>query len=69
MSAFDTAKLIAQLLESDLVAAAQLKEHIKPERLLEITGIQAPEAEVLEGNLTKFTNDEIASELSRRLAK
>ena len=39
------AQEMARLLESDLVATAQIKEHITEERLCEILRIEPPESE------------------------
>ena len=42
------AKEVAAILEADLVMAAQLKEHVKPERLIEILALEAPAPEGVE---------------------
>lgn len=58
---------VAEILESDLVVAAQLKEHIRPERLKELLGLEdvvvktpdlgdIPDAELV-GELVKRWND------------
>ena len=61
------AKLVAKMLEADLVMAAQVKEHIKPERLVEILGITAPEVE--EATLSEATEEQLKAELAERFAK
>ncbi len=66
-SVIATAKETAQWLESDLVMTAQIKEHIKPERLIEILGITAPESE--QATLEDATDDELIEELQKRLNK
>ena len=42
---FALAREMARLLESDLVATAQIKEHITEERLCEILRIEPPESD------------------------
>ena len=65
------AKLVALLLENDLVMARLVKEHIKPERLIEILEIPTPEPEALDLSdaLAEFTEDDLKEELANRRAK
>lgn len=54
---------MARLLESDLVATALIREHLKPERLYEILGLEAPAEEATIENDDDF--DELMEVLSR----
>lgn len=60
-------KLVATMLERDLVMAAQVKEHIKPERLIEILGLTAPETEDV--SLFEATEEQLKEELAERIRK
>ncbi len=51
-----TAQRFAADLQTDLIAASQIKEHISPNRLREILDIQ-------------FSNDELLDELEARLTR
>lgn len=45
MNPISASKLLANLLDTDPVAAAQIKEHLKPERILELLDLPAAELE------------------------
>ena len=64
---YPLAQEISRLLESDPIAAAQVKEHIAPERLFELLGIEAPEPEVeVVEHLVDMDNEELMAEAMLR---
>jgi hypothetical protein len=71
------ALLVAKLLESDVIAAGQVKEHISRERLLELLDIEPEikieteyvEHETVGAAISKFSDDEILQYMKRQFSK
>ena len=61
------AKLVANMLENDPIMASQVTDYIKPERLIELLGITAPESE--DTPLSEATVEDLKAELAERLIK
>lgn len=59
------AKAMADLLRSDVVAAGQIQEHIKPAELLELLNLPAPEPEI-QVDIREYEDSEILDEAVRR---
>ena len=61
------AKEIALWLDADPIMARQVKDYIKPERLVEVLEITAPEPD--DFPLSHYANDELLEEIKDRLSE